>query len=223
MENPGTCGGHSVCENTLGGYKCVCAAGYRGNGTHCEGKQTSSDVPPREKKSGCGCDMFVSVCVSPDENECASGAHGCDPNARCGNIIGSYFCQCYQGFNGDGRSCFGGLPGDMCLARLSEGQQLKPTLWCQLWSKCLRIVLLRRHRRVRRQQRRLPAQLLQRGGRLPLPVRRRLPAGPGRTQLHRYSSTGAGVQSPRLTVRLPVKGLGTPPMPWPCIMARKSP
>uniref|UniRef100_A0A3B4AQH3 EGF-like domain-containing protein n=1 Tax=Periophthalmus magnuspinnatus TaxID=409849 RepID=A0A3B4AQH3_9GOBI len=31
---------------------------------------------------------------------------GCDTNARCGNIIGSYFCQCYQGFNGDGHSCF---------------------------------------------------------------------------------------------------------------------
>uniref|UniRef100_A0A8C5FYD6 EGF-like domain-containing protein n=1 Tax=Gouania willdenowi TaxID=441366 RepID=A0A8C5FYD6_GOUWI len=39
-------------------------------------------------------------------NECAVGDHGCDANARCGNIIGSYFCQCYQGFNGDGHSCF---------------------------------------------------------------------------------------------------------------------
>lgn len=49
VENPAACSGHSVCENTLGGYKCVCAAGYRGNGTHCEGKQTSCDVPAREK------------------------------------------------------------------------------------------------------------------------------------------------------------------------------
>lgn len=50
VENPAACGGHSVCENTLGGYKCVCEAGYRGNGTHCEGKQTSSDIPSFEKK-----------------------------------------------------------------------------------------------------------------------------------------------------------------------------
>lgn len=32
------CGdGPGSCENTLGSYKCVCPAGYRGNGTHCEG------------------------------------------------------------------------------------------------------------------------------------------------------------------------------------------
>lgn len=43
----------------------------------------------------------------PDENECASGSHRCDVNARCGNVIGSYFCQCYQGFNGDGHTCYG--------------------------------------------------------------------------------------------------------------------
>lgn len=98
-----------MCENTLGGYKCVCEPGYRGNGTHCEGKQSSSDVPSSKKKR-----LLLDVTrarVLSDENECASGIHGCDPNARCGNIIGSYFCQCYQGFNGDGRSCFGGFHG----------------------------------------------------------------------------------------------------------------
>lgn len=106
LENPAACGGHSVCENTLGGYKCVCAAGYRGNSTHCEGKQTCPHVPlPEEVLLPYVTCLFVSL----DENECASGFHGCDPNARCGNIIGSYFCQCYQGFNGDGRSCFGGF------------------------------------------------------------------------------------------------------------------
>uniref|UniRef100_A0A8C2I4F6 Si:dkey-235d18.5 n=1 Tax=Cyprinus carpio TaxID=7962 RepID=A0A8C2I4F6_CYPCA len=37
---------------------------------------------------------------------CLSGDHGCDVNARCGNIIGSYFCQCLQGYSGDGHSCY---------------------------------------------------------------------------------------------------------------------
>lgn len=38
-ESPAVCDGQGVCENTLGSYKCVCRTGYRGNGTHCEGKQ----------------------------------------------------------------------------------------------------------------------------------------------------------------------------------------
>lgn len=38
-ESPAVCDGQGVCENTLGSYKCVCRPGYRGNGTHCEGKQ----------------------------------------------------------------------------------------------------------------------------------------------------------------------------------------
>lgn len=38
-ESPAVCAGQGVCENTLGSYKCVCRPGYRGNGTHCEGKQ----------------------------------------------------------------------------------------------------------------------------------------------------------------------------------------
>lgn len=39
LESPAVCDGQGVCENTLGSYKCVCRPGYRGNGTHCEGKQ----------------------------------------------------------------------------------------------------------------------------------------------------------------------------------------
>lgn len=39
IESPVACDGRSVCENTLGSYECVCRPGYRGNGTHCEGKQ----------------------------------------------------------------------------------------------------------------------------------------------------------------------------------------
>uniref|UniRef100_A0A3Q4A914 EGF-like domain-containing protein n=1 Tax=Mola mola TaxID=94237 RepID=A0A3Q4A914_MOLML len=111
VERPAVCDGPVVCENTMGSYKCVCPPGYRGNGSHCEGKLL---VPPPIKNDPewnnvqCVCTPF------PDENECATGGHGCDSKARCGNIIGSYFCQCYQGFNGDGRSCFGGCFQQWC-------------------------------------------------------------------------------------------------------------
>lgn len=42
-----------------------------------------------------------------DVNECISGLHNCNVNARCGNVVGSYFCQCHQGYSGDGHSCSG--------------------------------------------------------------------------------------------------------------------
>lgn len=44
-ESPAVCDGQGVCENTLGSYKCVCRPGYRGNGTHCEGRQLALTSP----------------------------------------------------------------------------------------------------------------------------------------------------------------------------------
>ncbi|XP_041472517.1 uncharacterized protein LOC121421785 [Lytechinus variegatus] len=40
-----------------------------------------------------------------DTNECTSGIDGCDVNARCVNSIGSYTCECQDGYEGDGFSC----------------------------------------------------------------------------------------------------------------------
>lgn len=43
LESPAVCGdGPGLCDNTLGSYKCVCPAGYQGNGTHCEGSSLAS-------------------------------------------------------------------------------------------------------------------------------------------------------------------------------------
>nr|XP_054761158.1 dendrite extension defective protein 1-like [Lytechinus pictus] len=40
-----------------------------------------------------------------DINECTSNIDGCDVNARCVNNIGSYTCECQDGYEGDGFSC----------------------------------------------------------------------------------------------------------------------
>ena len=40
-----------------------------------------------------------------DENECLTGTHMCDPNAKCTNTIGSYSCDCRYGFSGNGQTC----------------------------------------------------------------------------------------------------------------------
>lgn len=45
LESPAGCGdGPGLCENTLGSYKCLCPAGYQGNGTHCEGSSLASGI-----------------------------------------------------------------------------------------------------------------------------------------------------------------------------------
>ena len=40
-----------------------------------------------------------------DINECIS----CDKNAKCNNSLGSYTCECNEGFSGDGTNCTGKL------------------------------------------------------------------------------------------------------------------
>ena len=43
----------------------------------------------------------------PDIDECVQKSHTCDVNANCKNTIGSYDCQCHQGFTGNGNTCTG--------------------------------------------------------------------------------------------------------------------
>ena len=42
-----------------------------------------------------------------DLDECSKGLHNCGNNARCENIVGSYLCQCNNGFIGNGQTCLG--------------------------------------------------------------------------------------------------------------------
>ena len=49
---------------------------------------------------------FVS---STDIDECEQGDHNCDLNAECSNTVGSFECDCYAGFTGNGTICDGKL------------------------------------------------------------------------------------------------------------------
>ena len=40
-----------------------------------------------------------------DVDECSSGLNNCDLNADCFNSVGSYTCQCKEGFIGTGNLC----------------------------------------------------------------------------------------------------------------------
>ena len=43
--------------------------------------------------------------MSTDIDECARGLDDCNDNATCTNTPGSYMCNCFMGFTGDGKSC----------------------------------------------------------------------------------------------------------------------
>lgn len=42
-----------------------------------------------------------------DDNECETGLNECDEHADCVNTLGSYECNCLEGFRGDGFECRG--------------------------------------------------------------------------------------------------------------------
>jgi hypothetical protein len=70
----GACGGAAACTNTDGSYICdACFAGF----------ELSMDANP--------------TCI--DIDECAQGI--CDPQATCTNLVGSSYCACNQGYQGD--------------------------------------------------------------------------------------------------------------------------
>ena len=42
-----------------------------------------------------------------DVDECDNNLHNCHVNADCINTIGSFYCDCRNGFNGNGTYCYG--------------------------------------------------------------------------------------------------------------------
>ena len=40
-----------------------------------------------------------------DINECQNGMHNCNMAAKCSNVIGSFSCECNEGWEGDGVTC----------------------------------------------------------------------------------------------------------------------
>ena len=42
-----------------------------------------------------------------DLDECSEGLDNCGIHARCINVVGSYLCECENGYIGNGTSCLG--------------------------------------------------------------------------------------------------------------------
>eukprot|EP00066_Takifugu_rubripes_P026344 XP_011615610.1 PREDICTED: stabilin-2 [Takifugu rubripes] len=107
------------CVVTTSGFKCLCAAGFRGNGTVCQARDACAHnnggcsvnaackrtLPGRRD---CVCHSGFSgdglVCV--EINACLEGNQGCHVNAECLHVgPNKTSCICLEGYSGDGRNC----------------------------------------------------------------------------------------------------------------------
>lgn len=50
---------------------------------------------------------FINKFPISDVNECVRNNGGCDADANCINVEGSFKCECENGFTGDGFDCRG--------------------------------------------------------------------------------------------------------------------
>ncbi|XP_077327711.1 adhesion G protein-coupled receptor E5, partial [Lithobates pipiens] len=83
-----TCGTHTNCNNSDGGYFCVCDKGYR------RGNETEFCPTNNRTENGCS-----------DIDECKEDPHICGPNSRCENMDRSYQCNCMSGFRNFSNIC----------------------------------------------------------------------------------------------------------------------
>ncbi|XP_040202265.1 adhesion G protein-coupled receptor E5 isoform X2 [Rana temporaria] len=87
IDHTHTCGIHTNCNNSEGGYFCVCNKGFR------RGNETKF-CPTNGRENGCA-----------DIDECKEDPNICGPNSICENIGGSYQCDCIRGFTNSSNNC----------------------------------------------------------------------------------------------------------------------
>ncbi|KAM9105530.1 adhesion G protein-coupled receptor E5 isoform 2-T2 [Megaptera novaeangliae] len=118
-----SCGKLADCENTEGGYHCMCSPGYElisgATMFKNESENTCRDVDECQQKpkickgrSICINTQGSYTCQCPpglelnledprlctDTDECSSGQHQCHNSTICVNTVGSYTCHCRQGW-----------------------------------------------------------------------------------------------------------------------------
>jgi MYXO-CTERM domain-containing protein len=106
------------------GYSCSCSAGYSNTGTTCAlQNECLANLDDCHANAACtdpgvAAGNFVCTCNTgysgdgrtsgtgcADEDECTLNSDNCHTNADCDNTVGSFTCDCRDGFFGSGTSC----------------------------------------------------------------------------------------------------------------------
>ncbi len=133
-----------ICQNTVGGYGCVCPRGYRtqGVGLPCLGTTSAVSVFRAQLTNDSPACEFTGAFFSfSDINECLQTPNPCA--YQCRNVPGSFRCLCPPGtvLLGDGRSCAGLERGQS----FSNSTRVRARLRPQLVSSLSRPILSRPH------------------------------------------------------------------------------
>ena len=118
---------NATCINEPGSYSCHCKDGFFGNGfscndiNECEDRlqvcsvgetciNTAGSFVCSSNRDGDKCmtgyrsgENGITGCI--DINECEENSFSCPENSICTNTIGTYLCQCKEGFTQIGNSC----------------------------------------------------------------------------------------------------------------------
>ena len=96
--------GVELCDGLEFGIDVVCPVGYRGT------PLCNSDPANPDGDGTCTVDAVPDGCI--DINECAEGIDDCSADADCTNTMGSFDCNCHEGFTGSGQVCVADCVGD---------------------------------------------------------------------------------------------------------------
>ena len=99
------CHVNADCLDSHGSYICRCKTGFNGNGTFCESNVQEYKFG-MQFSPGVGNINYCNICLLAeliDTDECLGNP--CHANASCTDNEGSFECQCYHGFSGDGLNC----------------------------------------------------------------------------------------------------------------------
>ena len=99
-----------ICERRLIETRFESDTNYEANATCVHDFFSSEKYVYLNKTCKCQPGFAGDGLICKDVDECKMGLHRCQDDAFCLNTLGSYRCECINGYFGDGKNCFLPLP-----------------------------------------------------------------------------------------------------------------